>query len=383
MQLLLLAALLELGVRGLAQVRPDIRRMLYSSTAQTSYDEIDSTPELLKQTMLGFKPGANAAGFILNSRGFRTQEYAERKSPGVFRVAVIGDSFTFASGELPWGLSWPVLLERGMAKTCGCPVEVLGLGMPGVGLAFEKRMWELEARQLEPDLVLLAFYVGNDFTDESGTAAPEEAALFRVSRAARLARNSWRAYSEDVGGLGATQPDTVPGDAREPNEFGRELLEFRDSYDADSPSFSEERFIEKARGRARLHRPGAAEVFDELAARAGALVWQIAQSVERTGAGFAIAIIPDELQVSLELRDAVLLEGESADILDLDRPQRKLLALCEDLSLSCVDLLPVFQRHADEGPLYRLRNTHWNPRGNTLAAGELTRALAERGLLPQ
>jgi hypothetical protein len=384
LQLMVLALLLELGVRGLARVRPDLRRMLYMPTALTSYDEARSTQELIEETMLGFKPGGVSAGFVLNSRGFRTQEYAEHKRPGVFRVAVIGDSFAFASGQLPWGLSWPVLLEQGLARQCGCPVEVLGLGMPGVGLSFEKRMWELEARHLEPDLVLLAFYTGNDFTDESGTAKPEESALFRVSRASRLARNSWRAYSQDMSAheLTESQPAPTP-DAAQASKFGSEILEYRDRYDPESPFFTEEVFLKKARARSRLYRPGSAATFDKMADRARALVGQLAQSVQSAGVLFAIAIIPDELQVSTELRDAVLREGESADALDLDRPQRSLLAVCEEFSLACIDLLPAFRSQANEGALYRLRDTHWNPRGNTLAASELTRGLAELELVPR
>ena len=102
----------------------------------------------------------------------------------------------------------------------------------------------------------------------------------------------------------------------------------------------------------------------------------LADSVSSADATLVVSIIPDEIQVSRELRQAALGESEDESGLDMRRPQRRLLEICDELSLLCVDLLPAFQAQADSGPLYRLRNTHWNPRGNTLAAETLASELA-------
>ena len=62
--------------------------------------------------------------------------------------------------------------------------------------------------------------------------------------------------------------------------------------------------------------------------------------------------------------------------LDLRGPQRRILGLCRELEIRCVDLLPAFQRHARREKLYRLQDTHWNPRGNELAADAIGRAVS-------
>jgi len=53
-----------------------------------------------------------------------------------------------------------------------------------------------------------------------------------------------------------------------------------------------------------------------------------------------------------------------ADI-DLTLPQRRLLDFCRAEGIACLDLLPLFAGSSD---LYLVQDTHWNEKGNLVAA---------------
>jgi hypothetical protein len=80
----------------------------------------------------------------------------------------------------------------------------------------------------------------------------------------------------------------------------------------------------------------------------------------------AFLLIPDEFQV-----DAAVLEkasearGARAEELDLDLPQRRLRRFCTERRVPCLDLKTYFER---ENKTYAPHDTHWNEKGNRLAA---------------
>jgi lysophospholipase L1-like esterase len=68
----------------------------------------------------------------INSLGFRTREFAERKPPGTVRVLCIGGSTTVAGRTNDE--TYPALLESRLRRRWpGLPLEVLNLGVSGVG----------------------------------------------------------------------------------------------------------------------------------------------------------------------------------------------------------------------------------------------------------
>ncbi|MFP6745085.1 MAG: SGNH/GDSL hydrolase family protein, partial [Alphaproteobacteria bacterium] len=99
-----------------------------------------------------------------NEAGFRDHRHTLAKPDGVFRLAVLGDSFTEARA-LPLGATFWSLAGRGLGA---CPalsdasVEVLNFGVSGYGTAQQLITLRSSVLVYEPDLVLLAFYSGND-----------------------------------------------------------------------------------------------------------------------------------------------------------------------------------------------------------------------------
>lgn len=101
-------------------------------------------------------PGFRSDGLNINSRGMRgPREYPTAKPPGARRVVVIGDSFTFGE-DVRDEQVYTALLEHAFEG-----VEVLNLGVRGYGTDQQVLRFEREGLALDPDLVILGFFLEN------------------------------------------------------------------------------------------------------------------------------------------------------------------------------------------------------------------------------
>lgn len=104
----------------------------------------------------------------INEEGFRGRAFTPAKPPGVFRVAVLGDSYVFGHG-VEEGETFAAQLEARL-QTPARPVEVLNLGV--IGYSTDQELLLLRDRVLDwaPDLVILAIY-RNDVLDNGRDTA--------------------------------------------------------------------------------------------------------------------------------------------------------------------------------------------------------------------
>lgn len=86
-----------------------------------------------------------------NHYGYRGAEFDEIKPAGVYRVAVMGDSFTYGNG-VPEALRFSNLLGERLRDR---GVEVLNFGFPGNNWPEHVRTLETRVLRLRPDFVLL------------------------------------------------------------------------------------------------------------------------------------------------------------------------------------------------------------------------------------
>jgi lysophospholipase L1-like esterase len=99
----------------------------------------------------------------INSRGMRDAEHERARPPGVQRILVLGDSWTFGVGvELE--STWPRRLEEVLERD-GHAVDVMNAGVPGDG-TYEEAIRYARLRDLEHDLVLVGFYPVNDVHED-------------------------------------------------------------------------------------------------------------------------------------------------------------------------------------------------------------------------
>jgi hypothetical protein len=293
------------------------------------------------------KPGARVFDAHVNSRGFNDVERTVERPPGVaFRAVAIGDSFV--AGVVPQRANFLRLLESSLAAIA--PTEIVNLGVAGTEPRDYLSLLVDEGLAYGPDLVLVAFYVGNDF--ETRARRPHE-----YSYVLTLARALWRMR-------GARTEFVSDGTSSE--------------YDDDAPGMSRGRFMEIQVDRAWIFESGSTRL-EEAASRAAGHLRRIRDLSRRKGADTLVVLVPDEAQVDPALQ-ADLREGLPArqTALDFDRPTRVMDAALAAEGIARIDLLPAFRAEGARARLYRPQDTHWNLAGNRLAAAVLARALEDR-----
>ncbi|MEG4488113.1 SGNH/GDSL hydrolase family protein [Microcoleus sp. D2_18a_B4] len=123
------------------------------------------------------KPGVSGewneegASFVqVNSEGLRDREHTKAKPPNTLRVAVLGDSFTEAI-QVPIEQTFWSKLERKLGNCEAVKgrknVEVMNFGVQGYGTAQALIMLRKKVWDYNPDIVILAFFIGNDVINNS------------------------------------------------------------------------------------------------------------------------------------------------------------------------------------------------------------------------
>ncbi len=301
--------------------------------------------ETQRQELLAFYGASD-----VNSRGFNDTEWSPE--PGdAFRIVALGDSFAF--GVVGYERNFLTLLETELSARVGRPVEVANLGIPGMQPQEYLQILLDDGLALHPDLVLLCLYTGNDFQPPDSTSRFDARNWRMVGFASRLVR--YAAESEFRGWAAAAKGAPTTGGSAPPFTEDN-FLRIVEAY---IPLLRRELTPRAERGlRATL------AVADEIVARA-------------RPAPVAIALLPSEVQVNPRLRAQVLERVQVAETdLDLDQPARETRSHLEPKKVLVIDLLPVLSTAERSAPTYALRNTHWNERGNAIAARQIAESLA-------
>lgn len=102
----------------------------------------------------------------LNNYGLHDAPLTIEKPPDTTRVLIVGDSF--AQGwQVTLEEGFPYLLEQQLNTASGRKVEVINLSVDTFGTDRELLLYAGLGSRFQPDVVLLAFYVGNDIKDNS------------------------------------------------------------------------------------------------------------------------------------------------------------------------------------------------------------------------
>lgn len=293
------------------------------------------------------QPFAQDFDFRLNSRGFKDVEFETRKPDGTFRILGIGDSFAF--GVVPYADNYLTLLEEHLAGR-GHKVEVLNMGIPGIGPEDYLALLVREGLELHPDLVLVSFFIGNDFI-----LREEARSLISYSYVATAIK-----YAIDV-------RTKVPG----------QIVHGNIAYDDDRPTFSDSAYLDLLRDRSGIFATQDPRFAGALA-RAVSDVVAMRDICERLGIRFMAVLIPDEVQIEGSLRRKVIeTPGPGAGTLDFDLPNDRLHGELARRGVEYLDLLEDLRYSSTQARLYKPSDSHWNVKGNAVAADLIERYLLE------
>ena len=105
----------------------------------------------------------------INSDGLRDREYSKIKPENTLRIAILGDSFAEAV-QVPIEKTFWSIIEQKLTKCDSITdrkVEVINFGVHGYSTLQELLTLRHQVWDYNPDIVLLAFFIGNDIINNS------------------------------------------------------------------------------------------------------------------------------------------------------------------------------------------------------------------------
>jgi len=336
---------------------------------------------------------------ITNSHGLRDREY-ESKTEDVFRIMIIGDSFTFGHGcELED--SFTKILESNLNESSYKDykyVEVVNAGVGGYGVDH----YYLHLKEMfgiyKPDLVVLSFFIGNDIgprlglrTVWDGYLVDKNSIPFRnqvkgeiaslsngfLKMKALLAQHSHlfnfivtkvkhsrkiKAFFNSTGMAAGEEFKKIKNLA---------LQEKKKEYDKKKErNKNVSTYFQKY-----LMTPTL--LFEKDWQYSRNLIEKISLFLSERNVEFFIAFLPDRMQVHKEYWGNVLWQQNfDQNDFNLENINKRFSDFCTTKSIGCVDMLPEFKKQAQSDKrLYFKNDAHWNSVGHRLAADILTSSL--------
>ncbi len=318
-------------------------------------------PELGRVLAPDFKgyfvhPEYDREAFETNPDGFRGPEWGAPESEAGPRVVLLGDSMAVGYG-VEYAQTISAELQR-LLRERWEKAAVYNLGVPGYGPRHERVLLGRVFDRLKPDLVILAFYDGNDL-------------------------QNCRAHLE------LNDAPTTPSEGRP-----RSLLS--PSYWAEHSALGRRIAVQwiawqTRRGTLRHHALATilrltqvqveAQVAEDTILAIEAVAG-VAEDCSREGAQFLFLRVPMGSQTEVVGFDDVV-RRYGLEVADHDRtlPGRVLLEACEELGAPTLDLLPLLELPGESSNPYYFTEGHLNAVGHRVIAQRVFTCLLEEGLL--
>lgn len=290
--------------------------------------------------------GERTVRFVTDGEGFRVgpggRVEADRS------ILLIGDSF-MAALQVEYGQSLAGIMEDSLPPALGAPVAVRNAA---VG-AWDASHYLLRTRRvlshgLDPDLVLVAVYVGNDVVADRVESFPPRRPVEREE----FRFPSEFSWSEIVDGFARPLNDRLETRSHLFVLLKNNLRGLRIRLGLSAVYIPENVRVDRA------NQPGwevTAKILEEVASEA-----------HRAGSEALFLLIPSDYQVYPELyRRHARAFGADTVAVDLAQPNRIMARLLEDRGLTVVDALPPLRQAAEDGAeLYGRVDTHLSPAGH-------------------
>jgi lysophospholipase L1-like esterase len=313
-------------------------------------------------------PGAVDWTVRTNGRGMRGPEIAEQRTPGVARVAMVGDSVTDGFG-VDDAHTYPAQVEAGL-RAAGLRAEVINAARGGGSISRELAILREAVTPLRPDVVVLTF-VTNDVHGlgelddahllearlaEHGLRLALTRALLCETALGERAFDAWLRFGSATWAARPAGSAVVPDRERHAIAGGRDF------------AANVRRFLD-------VHREADAQL----------LVDPLPAAVERQLARYLRAWDAFVAHARRHGMQPVLAYFPSyAEVYDetLPTPVRRLQAHAEAAAVPFLDLTPALRSRGDAVLHLAPLDFHPNPEGNRVIGAALAGFLVERGLVP-
>jgi len=282
------------------------------------------------------KPLAPEYNFTLNSQGFKDVEFQIEKDPDTFRILGLGDSFAY--GVVPYDYNYYTRLEEKL-KQRDYQLEIINMGIPNLSPKDYLALLVTEGLALNPDQVILSFFIGNDFDDS-------QRSIFSYSYVF-----SFFKFLIDL-----------------QNSYEGKVIHGNLDYQDDQPTLTDEKYLQIEIGRSDLFWVENSDLESQVQ---GAMEYlrAIQELCDRQDIDLLVVLIPDELQVNPNLQ-AKVIDAQQMNLEDFDfsLPNQYLQEELTEAEIDFLDLLPYFKGYSELEQLYKPNDSHWNIAGNELAA---------------
>ena len=312
--------------------------------------------------------------YNINSLGLRDREYSLETAWGVFRILMVGDSFTEGDGVEEYETFSKYLEQELNVLGSRREYEVINSGCGSYSPLLEYLYLKTAGLRLDPDLVILNFDLSDVFDDIQYT---------------RLARFDTKGEPTGV------SPETEQHDQ---GWIVDGLVAAKDFLKSHAHLYNFVRlrigrYIEGARHEATL--TGDLH-YDKYAMLRGNYRYQqsdwslsykyilmIREMLEKRGISFYVAVYPYGLQVSRREYDAGRqFWGFRRDTLYSTEPQQRIEQFCRENKIHVINACEDFRTAArSQYPLYLAYNGHWTAAGHRLYSQVLFQALQSQVIL--
>ena len=286
-----------------------------------------------------FSDGDPEAPVRINSLGFRGAELREDKEPGTFRIACLGDSFTFGHGVTEEA-TYARQLEETLNATAGEPrFETQNYGIGGYNTDQELIVLRTKALRFQPDLVILQ-WVLDDF---ESTRVVVPSSRYAVPSDVRVEK-----YRNEV----------VPVSINIPDPIGSFLLDRSHLY----------RFLQKQSYhlRKRLSSKGEVDHYNPDHEHCRRSLAEMKELCRQKGCPFWMMVFPPPV--------------EDFSLLRLSPQYRWIMEVSRDLDLEVIDFYRIFDGVDPVEIRYR-DGVHYNRRGYELVAEAIVGRMKSAGMI--
>jgi hypothetical protein len=319
---------------------------------------------------LGFRVRAHTNGS--NEFGFNDIDRPHAKPANTYRIIVLGDSFNWAGGI---SCNYISLLGKKLKneRVHGKNIEVINVGYPATGTYDEFLVLKRFGLLYDPDLVILAFFAGNDF---SGLAPHQKQIVLNANFYIIDRREEYLLFGAPIIPKSRvveiiSQHKKIVRDVQTlptPQNQG----ESPECHFSSDPMFTETAFLQLTAEKLGFHGSKYQGYFKAYIDLVSQTIHAMKQYLNEHQIDFRVVILPEEMQVDPKLLTAAIDFGNiTKSDLEIDRAQRLMHGILAAEKIDYLDLLPPFRTafaRNPEKPLYLLRDTHWNQSGNELAA---------------